>query len=75
MQKNIITNRCEFNIKKYNLKSINIYNNKINIEMEEHSMRETARGLLVIKNGLVLIHRIKQKMELGKNTMLFLVEE
>lgn len=38
-----------------------VIDNKINIEMEEHSMRETARGLLVIKNGLVLIHRIKQK--------------
>ena len=38
-----------------------VIDNKINIEMEENSMRETARGLLVMKNGLVLIHRIKQK--------------
>lgn len=38
-----------------------ILDNKINKEMGDYTMRETARGLLVIDNGLLLIHRIKQK--------------
>ena len=41
--------------------AIDVIDNKINRGMEELTMRETARGLLVINNGLLLIHRIKQK--------------
>lgn len=41
--------------------AIDVIDNKMNLEKEENVMRETARGLLVINNGLLLIHRIKQK--------------
>ena len=41
--------------------AIDVIDNKINKGMEELIMRETARGLLVINDGVLLIHRIKQK--------------